>query len=312
VPDIAINGSVLNPTNYRVNSRKIQSTGPKGVTYVIRQAGKVTMWTKTDHGFKRADKVNISIKVTSSDTDDKYAGLNNLDVPIVVTSQTVRSFSYYQDEFSDTKNDIKNKDGSRVELKTTKKNSATLATQVKKLILNTVDTHSYEVGDYVYVNGVDGYDWTSPLYNGYQTIEELDTDSATIRNRSRTAAGITTIFTADNHGYDVGDMAVITGMADATFNGTYKITSVSDPANAADGVAFFKFKGVSGSAVSKAGSNSNYGAANTYGDSWIAFGMPEYGTVKEPDDVISLSKRSYNTVGKIVSMATTKRHGFAI
>ena len=312
VPDIAINGSVLNPTNYRVNSRKIQSTGPKGVTYVIRQAGKVTMWTKTDHGFKRADKVNISIKVTSSDTDDKYAGLNNLDVPVVVTSQTARSFSYYQDEFSDTKNDIKNKDGSRVELKTTKKNTATLATQVKKLILNTVDTHTYQVGDYVYVNGVDGYDWTSPLYNGYQTIEELDTDSAQIRNRARTAAGITTIFTADNHGYDVGDMVVITGMADATFNGTYKITSVSDPANAADGVAFFKFKGVSGSAVSKAGSNSDYGTANTYGDSWIAFGMPEYGTVKEPDDVISLSKRSYNTVGKIVSIATAKRHGFAI
>jgi hypothetical protein len=312
VPDISINGSVLNPTNFRVNSRKIQSTGPKGVTHVIREAGKVTMWTKTNHGFKRADKVNISIKVTSSDTKDVFADLNNNQIPVVVTSFTSRSFSYYQDEFSDTKNDIKNKDGSRILLKTTKKNTATLATQVKKLILNTVDTHTYEVGDYVYVNGVDGYDWTSPLYNGYQTIEELDTDSATIRNRARTTAGITTIYTAANHGYDVGDMVVITGMSDATFNGTYKITSVYDPANAADGVAFFKFKGVSGSSVSKAGSNSNYGTANTFGDSWIAFGMPEYGTVKEPDDVISLSKRSYNTVGKIVSMATSKRHGFAI
>jgi hypothetical protein len=312
VPNISVNGSVLNPTNFRVNSRKIQSTGPKGVTHVIRQAGKVTMWTKTDHGFKRADKVNISIKVTSSDTNDVYAGLNNNQIPIVVTSQTARSFSYYQDEFSNTKNDIKNKDGSKIELKTTKKNSATLATQVKKLILNTVDTHSYEVGDYVYVNGVDGYDWTTPLYNGYQTIEELDTISATIRNRARTTAGITTIYTADNHGFDVGDTVVITEMADATFNGTFKITSVSDPANAADGVAFFKFKGVSGSAVAKAGSNSTYGVAKTFGNSWIAFGMPEYGTVKEPDDMISLSKRSYNMTGKIVSMATSKRHGFAI
>jgi hypothetical protein len=305
VPNISVNGSVLNPTNFRVNSRKIQTTGPKGITHVIRQAGKVTMWTKTDHGFKRADKVNISVKVG-------YSSLNNNEIPVSITSFTSRSFSYYQDEWSNTKYDVKNKDGTRVELKTTKKNSATLATPVKKLILNTVDTHSYEVGDYVYVNGVDGYDWTSPLYNGYQTIEELDTDRATIRNRARTAAGTTTIFTADNHGYDVGDMVVITEMADATFNGTFKITSVYDPANANDGVPFFKFKGVSGSAVTKAGSNSDYGIATTYGESWIAFGMPEYGTVKEPDDVISLSKRSYNMTGKIVSMATTKRHGFAV
>ena len=321
VPNISINTSLsgvvggspalLDAKNFRVDSRKIQSTGPKGVTHVIRESGRVTMWTKTNHGFKRADKVNISIKVTSSDTNDVYAGLNNSEIPVVVTSATSRSFSYYQDSFSDPKNDIK-KNGSRVELKTTKKNTATLATQVKKLILNTVDTHTYQVGDYLYVNGVDGYDWTSPLYNGYQTIEEIDTDSATIRNRSRTAAGLTTIFTADNHGFDVGDTVVISGMADATFNGTYKITSVSDPANAANGVAFFRFKGVSGSVVTKAGSNSDYGTATTYGESWVAFGMPEYGTVKEPDDVIPLSKRSYNTTGRIVSMATSKRHGFAV
>ena len=312
VPDVGAGGSVLTPKNFRVNSRKIQSTGPKGVTHVIRESGKVTMWTKTNHGFKRADKVDISIKVTSSDTTDVYAGLNNNQIPVVVTSFTSRSFSYYQDEFSAVKNDIKNKDGSRVELKTTKKNTAKLATQVKKLILNTVDTQTYEVGDYVYVNGVDGYDWTTPLYNGYQTIEELDTDSATIRNRSRTANKVATIFTADNHGYDVGDMVVITGMADATFNGTFKITSVSDPANAADGVAFFKFKSDSATVVTKAGSNSDYGIANTYGDSWIAFGMPEYGTVKEPDDTISLSKRSFQKTGLIVKMATSKRHGFAV
>lgn len=312
VPNISVNGSVLNPANYRVNSRKIQTTGPKGVTHVIRQAGKVTMWTKSDHGFKRADKVDISIKVTSSETNDVYAGLNNNQIPVVITSATARSFSYYQDEFSATKNDIKNKDGSRVLLKTTKKNSAKLATPVKKLILNTVDTHTFEVGDYLYVNGVDGYDWTTPLYNGYQTVEELDTDSATIRNRARTSGGLTTIYTADNHGFDVGDTVVITEMADATFNGTFKITSVYDPANAADGVAFFRFKGVSGSLVTKAGSNSNYGTATTYGQSWIAFGMPEYGTVKEPDDIISLSKRSFQKTGLIVKMATAKRHGFAV
>jgi len=315
VPDISINTSLkgvvggapalLDATNFRVNSRKIQTTGPKGITHVIRQAGKVTMWTKSDHGFKRADKVNISVKT-------EYSSLNNNQIPVSITSVTSRSFSYYQDEWIDTKYDVKTKNGTRVELKTTKSNSATLATPVKKLILNTVDTHTYEVGDYVYVNGVDGYDWTSPLYNGYQTIEELDTNTATIRNRFRNSTGLTTIFTADNHGYDVGDMVVITGMADTTFNGTFKITSVYDPANAADGVAFFKFKGTSGSPVSKAGSNSNYGTATTYGESWIAFGMPEYGTVKEPDDVISLSKRSYNITGKIVSMATTKRHGLAV
>jgi hypothetical protein len=101
-------------------------------------------------------------------------------------------------------------------------------------------------------------------------------------------------------------------MADATFNGTFKITSVSDPANAADGVAFFKFKSDSATVVTKAGSNSNYGTANTYGDSWVAFGMPEYGTVKEPDDVIPLSKRSYSTTGKIVTMFTSKRHGLSV
>jgi hypothetical protein len=312
VPNIAINGSELNPTNYRVNSRKIQSTGPKGVTHVIRQAGKVTMWTKTDHGFKKADKVAISIKVTSSDKNDKYASLNNSDIPIVVTSVTSRSFSYYQDNQSDTKNDIKNKDDSRVELKTTKKNTARLAVPVKKLILKTVDTHTYEVGDYLYVGGVDGYDWTTPLYNGYKTIEELDTDSATIRNRERSSGGKTTIYTADNHGYDVGDMVVISGMADATFNGTFKIISVYDPANASNGEACFRFYGVAGAAVAKAGSNSNYGTANTYGDSWVAFGMPEYGTVKEPDDIIPLSKRSYSTTGRIVTMFTSKRHGLSV
>jgi hypothetical protein len=312
VPNIAINGSELNPANYRVQSRKIQSTGRKGVTHVIRQAGKVTMWTKTDHGFKKADKVAISIKVTSSDTNDKYKSLNNSDIPIVVTSVTSRSFSYYQDDQSDTKNDIKNKDDSRVELKTTKKNTAQLAVPVKKLILKTVDTHTYEVGDYLYVTGVDGYDWTTPLYNGYKTIEELDTDSATICNRERTSGGKTTIYTADNHGYDVGDMVVISGMADATFNGTFKIISVYDPANASNGEAYFRFYGVAGSSVAKAGSNSNYGVANTYGDSWVAFGMPEYGTVKEPDDVIPLSKRSYSTTGRIVTMFTSKRHGLSV
>lgn len=307
VPNISANGSVLNPANYRVNSRKIQTTGPKGITHVIRQAGKVTMWTKTDHGFKRADKVNISVKVD-------YSSLNNNDIPVSITSSTSRSFSYYQDEWSNTKYDIK-KNGSRVELKTTKKNSATLATPVKKLILNTVDTHGFEVGDYVYVNGVDGYDWTTPLYNGYQTVEELDTDRATIVNRSRAAGGLTTIFTASNHGYDVGDtvsMPELSGVDGASFQGNYKITSVSDPANADNGVAFFRYKGVAGSAVAKAASNSNYGFAYTYGQSWVAFGMPEYGTVKEPDDVIPLSKRSFQKTGLIVKMATTKRHGFAV
>lgn len=107
-------------------------------------------------------------------------------------------------------------------------------------------------------------------------------------------------------------MVVISGMSDATFNGTFKIISVSDPANAGDGVAYFKFYGVAGSVVTKAGSNSDYGTANTYGDSWVAFGMPEYGTVKEPDDIIPLSKRSYSTTGKIVTMFTSKRHGLSV
>jgi hypothetical protein len=311
VPDVSQNLSVLNPTNFRVYTRKIQSTGPKTVTHVIRQSGKVTMWTKTDHKFNRADKVEISIKVTSSDKNDKYASLNNLQIPVVITSVTARSFSYYQDDQSAATADIKTKDGERVELKTNKKNTAKLATQVKKLILKTADTHTYQIGDYIYVGGVDGYTWSTPLYDGYKTITELDVDSSMIRNRERNATGRTTLYTADNHGYDVGDMAVITGMSDATFNGTYKITSVSDPANAGDGVAFFRYKST-GNVVTKAGSLSDYGTANTYGDSWIAFDMPEYGTVKEPDDIIALSKRSYSVTGKIVTIFTAQRHGLSV
>jgi hypothetical protein len=313
IPNISVNVSVLNPTNFRVFTRKIQTTSPKGVTHVIRESGKVTMWTKTDHGFKRADKVKISIKVKSSDTNDVYASLNNSDIPVVITSATARSFSYYQADYSDTKNDIK-KNGNRIELATTKKNSAQLATPVKKLILTTSDTHTYEVGDYLYVGGVDGYDWTTPLYNGYKTIEEIDTDSSKIRNRERSASGKTTIYTEKNHGYDVGDYVTISGMTggDSSINGTYKITSVSDPANAADGVAYFKFWGLSGSAITKAGSLSDRGTAVSYGDTWVAFGMPEYGTVKEPNDIIPLSKRSYDTVGRVVTMYTSQRHGLSV
>ena len=314
VPNLSVNVNALNPTNYRVFTRKIQTTGPKGVTHVIRQAGKVTMWTKTDHGFKRADKVDISIKVKSSDKDDVYASLNNSDIPVSITSSTSRSFSYYQDDYSDTKKDIKNKDGSRIELKTTKKNTAKLATPVKKLILSTSDTHTYQVGDYLYVGGVDGYDWTTPLYNGYKTVEEIDTDSSQIRNRERTDSGKTTIYTEKNHGYDVGDYVTISGMTggDSSINGTYKIISVYDPANAADGVSYFRFWGLGGSAIAKAGSLSDRGTAVSYGDTWVAFGMPEYGTVREPYDIIPISKRSYDTNGRVVTIYTSERHRLSV
>ena len=314
VPNISRNVSVLNPTNHRVYTRKIQSTGPRTVTHVIRQSGKVTMWTKTDHKFNRADKVDISIKVTSSDTNDKYASLNNSEIPVVISSVTARSFSYYQADQSATTADIKTKDSGRVELKTNKRNTAKLATPVKKLILKTADTHTYQIGDYVYVGGVDGYTWSTPLYDGYKTITELDVDSSTIRNRERNAAGTTTLYTADNHGYDVGDMVVVpelTGTNGASFKGTFKITSVSDPANAGDGVAFFRYKST-GNVTTKTVSLADYGVANTYGDSWIAFDMPEYGTVKEPDDIIALSKRSYTVTGRIVRIFTVQRHGLSV
>lgn len=315
IPNISLDVSDLNPTNYRVFTRKIQSTSAKAVTHVIRQSGKVTMWTKTDHGFKRADKVTISIKEKSSDSNHIYNTLNNGGSPVSITSVTSRSFSYYQDDQSSTTKDIKTKESNtRIELSPAKKNTAQLATPVKKLILGTSDTHTYQVGDYLYVGGVDGYSWTTPLYNGYKTVEELDADFSQIRNIERSSAGKTTIYTEKNHGYDVGDYVYITdtsGTAASLSNNYYKIISVSDPANAADGVAYFRFWSTA-STITKAGSLANVGKAVTYGDSWVAFGMPEYGTVREPDDTIPLSKRSYSTTGRVVTIYTTQRHGLSV
>jgi hypothetical protein len=292
IADVAVNSTVLDNDNYKVYFREIKSTGPKSITYVKRVAGYVTLWTKTNHGFKKGDAVNVSIKDTANDKFD--------------------SFKYYQSTKTASSNNIQTKTGSRVKLDSAKSNKTQLATPIKKLVLSTQDTHDYKVGDNIYVTGVDGLTWKSPIYNGYKTITELDIQSASVTHVKR-VSDKNYVYTSANHGFDIGDSVTIAGItSQPTFNGTYQITGVYDPENASSGTAYFTFKTYGATDLtSKTNVSANGGTAKTAGDDWIAFDMPESGTVTEPNNAVSISKVKYETTGRVVTITTTGMHGMA-
>jgi hypothetical protein len=319
LPDTAVNATALDNKNYRVQFREIKSTTSKAITHAKRVAGYSTIWTKTPHGFKKNDAVTISVKDTSTSGSEKVK-LSTLSTTATVLSVTSTSFTYYQADQTDAKANIIGTDSLKRHLLTTaSKSTAVLATPIKRLVLSTEDTHDYEIGDVVYVTGVDGLDWTRPIYNGYQTVVETDKVSQKITHLARSASQRWTVYTEGNHGFDVGDRVTITGLTGdyVSFNGTNLITAVNDkPENASAGQASFTYRtyvippATAPSTLVKTDiTESDPNAkAMVSGDDWMAFDMPEYGTIREPDDVIPLSQMSYKLATRTVTMVTKKAH----
>lgn len=303
VPDYTKNVSELNPTNYRVNFREISTTGKVNVTKVLRENGYVVVTTKTRHGFKKGDKLIMSIKDTGNPNGD--GTLSSLDTTKDAPTAPLLSagskwFKYYDSTKTANSEDIySGSSGNKkaYSLVSGKKNKVSLATPIRKRILRTLDTSGFEDQDYINVMGVDEYDWKTPIYNGYAEIDSLNAETETITHRSR-SSNITTITTADNHAFDISDRVVIKDMSDSSFNGEFLISAITDTT--------FSFTN-SGSDVAI---TSDPGTADTYGSSWMQFDMPEYSVTREPNDSVSLINKWFRKSTKTVTIETSTAHGF--
>lgn len=286
-----------------VDSREISTTRKKSIKYVKRVNGYVWMWTTEPHGFKKTDKVVIKSK--------KYPNLNSDDIPVTILYATDTYFKYYQPNLTAAKNDIKTANGGRVRLDSPRQNTAVLATPINQLKINTKSIHTFERGDLVFVEGVDRIDWTKPVYNGYQKIVDLDTSEGTLSTDVLTSTHyqVTNNFTARvwlnrTHGILPGDSINVAGSSSVA--GKFVVTDVYDPEDAASGDSWIEYR------LSRTSANVAKTVLSVevipYGSTWFVFDMPEYGVIREPDDIVEVSHVRYRKRGRTVTLTTARRH----
>ena len=301
VPNVA--SAPVATNSILVDSREISTTRKKSIRFVKRVDGYVWMWTSEPHGFKKSDKVVIKSK--------KYPNLNNNDIPVSILYATDTYFKYYQPNLTANKNDIKGAGGGRVKLDSPKQNTAVLATPLNQLKINTQSIHSFERGDLVYVEGVDRIDWTKPVYNGYQKIVDLDTSEGTLSTDVLTSTHyqVTNNFTARvflnrTHGILPGDSVQVAGSSSVA--GKFVVADVYDPEDAASGDSWIEYR------LPRSTANVTKTALSVevipYGSTWFTFDMPEYGVIREPDDIVEVSHVRYRKKGRTVTITTARRH----
>jgi hypothetical protein len=301
VPNVAFAPVATN--SILVDSREISTTRKKSIRFVKRVDGYVWMWTSEPHGFKKSDKVVIRSK--------KYPNLNNNDIPVSILYATNTYFKYYQDNLTANKNDIKSAGGGRVRLDSPKQNTAVLATPLKQLKINTKSIHTFERGDLVYVEGVDRIDWNKPVYNGYQKVVDLDTSEGTLSIDALTSTHrqVTNNFTARiwlnrTHGILPGDSVQVAGSSSVA--GKFVVSDVYDPEDAVSGDSWIEYRLPRSTAnVSKTALSVE---VTPYGSTWFVFDMPEYGVIREPDDIVEVTHVRYRKKGRTVTITTARRH----
>ena len=307
--------SSVNPTNARVYTREISSTGKKYVEYIKRKSGYVYVYTTSPHGFKKADKVKVAFADIST-----YKTLNNDEVPVSVLSATSKMFKYYQPDYTASSKNIQNKDGTRVKLKDPNKHIVELATPVKKLKLGTSGVHTWEKGDLVNVRGVDRIDWQQNIYDGFQKVSDLDTtedelstDVVTVTDYQVSNTTRVTLWTNRSHGIEIGDAVKVYGYTSTLtyLNGTFKVTDIYDPDSATSGESWIQFKLPSRKTnVGKTANTS--GKIAPYGASWFTYEMPEYGATREPDNTVSITSIQYTKKNRTVYAYTAGRHNCTV
>ena len=310
-----LSSAVTNPVNVRVYSREITSTGRKKISSVKRKDGYVYVYTTSNHGFKKSDKVKVSFADISN-----YKTLNNDEIPVSVLSVSAKMFKYYQPDFTADNKDIKDANGNAVILKDPSKHTAVLATPVKKLKLDTAAIHTLDVGDLVNVRGVDRIDWSRSIYNGFQKISEIDTtedeasvDVLRVTDFMVTGGTTVTLWTNRSHNVSVGDMVKVSGYTSTLtyLNGSFKVSDVYDLDSAASGVSWIRYKlPTRKTNVSKTANTS--GRIAPYGASWFTYEMPEHGATREPDDTISITHVSYVKKNRTVTLTTATRHNCTV
>jgi hypothetical protein len=301
VPNVA--SAPVATNSILVDSREISTTRKKSIRFVKRVNGYVWMWTSEPHGFKKTDKVIIKSK--------KYPNLNNNDIPVSILYATDTYFKYYQPNLTANKNDIKSAGGGRIRLDSPKQNTAVLATPLKQLKINTQSIHSFERGDLVYVEGVDRIDWTKLVYNGYQKIVDLDTSEGTLSVDVLTSThyqvtnnSIARVFLNRTHGILPGDSVRVAG--NSSVAGKIVVADVYDPEDAASGDSWIEYR------LSRTSANVAKTTLSVevipYGSTWFTFDMPEYGVIREPDDIVEVSHVRYRKKGRTVTITTARRH----
>ena len=310
-----LSSAITNPVNVRVYSREITSTGRKKISSVKRKDGYVYVYTTSNHGFKKSDKVKVSFADISN-----YKTLNNDEIPVSILSVSAKMFKYYQPDFTADKHDVKDKNGNAVILKDPSKHTAVLATPVKKLKLNTAAIHTLGVGDLVNVRGVDRIDWSRSIYNGFQKISEIDTtedeasvDVLRVTDFMVTGGTTVTLWTNRSHNVNIGDMVKVSGYTSTLtyLNGSFKVSDVFDLDSADSGVSWIRYKlPTRKTNVSKTANT--LGRVAPYGASWFTYEMPEYGATREPDDTISVTSVSYIKKNRTVTLTTAARHNCTV
>ena len=334
VRSAAYNATDVNAKKYTVHSRQIVKSAAIAVTHAARKKSTekstwiVTLYVQKNHPYSKGDTVTTDLKKASDGKEAKdFTSLTNGDgggVVLTSVDKAAGTVSYELTGKSTKKSGSYIGDTGKTKLKSGSK--INFAVPISELELSTSTINNLDQGDYIYVGGVDGVAWTTPIYNGYHTIKSIPAKnnaekavSDGITAYALGSDGVATLYTAANNIYNIQDDVTVSGFTGSgltQFNGKFKIIDAVQGDDNGESYFTYLIPAASGT-YSKTAVSGFTPVASVMGQSLFRYDMPEYSVLGEPDTSISPEYYTYKgTEGSrkygIVTIWTKGDHGLNV
>ena len=333
------NVTTVRDTRDEISYRQVTTAVPQYITTISRTNGVVTLTFDGAHNFEKGQKIILTIaetpetiwnvsttttkngKKTTKKVKTNTFNYKKWNYTVQVTSAEEETITYDDPKW---KSSTYNK---TFLTRVLEDNSAKTAEPVAALMLYPKKSSGYNIGDNVYVDGVDQPQWPYELYDGYQKI--YDVSAGPIIN-------VTSYKAANENPNDdeLGDISIVTYTCSADPN-----INTGDEFEVQGITAYPQFNGKFQAFIGSIGlpeTNPYYwevkvkrpvealstvaqatGATlQKNGASWIAYrpntSELRYSLKSEPDNSATISKLAYNKTTKIVTLTTAAAHNFRI
>ena len=315
--------------------RKVSTYISQYITRISRVNGVTTLTFDGVHKFEKGQKIVLSIEaspyvyfmISVTTTKNKVkttkkVKTNTFDYKqwnhtVLVTSATDETITYDEPKYKAAKYN------KTFDVVTLNKNSAKSAEPVSTLQLYPSNSSGYNIGDNVYIDGVDQPEWPYGVYDGYQKIYDVSPGTAikissyqsllSNSNEDETENTVVVRYTCDaDPKISEQDEFVVSGItAYPQLNGTFIAAKPSYKDGTKWVVEVKKPIAIIGSTAQASGA-----ALRKNGDSWIAYtpntSELRYSLKSEPNNVAAVVKMSYAKKTKTVKVITKERHSFKV